>query len=595
MVQATDRISPFAVFRNRNFTVLWLAQLVSEMGTSLVSLTASIYVYRLTGSTLSVGLMLMATAAPSLLIGLVAGVYVDRYDRRRVMIAADLVRAVLAVLIALLLPAGIAWLYVLTFLTACAAQFFAPAHASLLPELASDEELTAANSMMAVSQYGALIFGFALAGLIAERYPIQLAFYIDALTYLFSAVCVFAVAAPPSATDESTSATAVWKNLQAGVRAISGDQMLRSLFLAHAPGFLIVGVLSTLYLPFSLEVLGATEFQYGMIESVTIVGFVLGSFFMAARGDRLREGQWISASLIGTGITTILFSRLSSVGPALAVSTVEGVADAPGVVARSLVIQRNTARKMRGRVFSAFFVMRDSLYLVGMAAGGLGDVIGVQPLYFAGGIAALIAGAWTLFVPGLGQPAEQWRRSIRLLREAPAAPGLGMGRPAILPDFDRLIAHFPALNRLDVSTRQALVDDMVAFDARRGAVVVRQGEESDSAYFILDGRAVAGVEEEGRHRILEVMNPGDFFGEIAVITGMPRTADVVLDEDSTLLEVPADVVRSIMNDPELYRIFISQARTRLDRSHLLDNPRFCLIDQGVLADLRTPRPTPPSQ
>src|SRR4249920_3439374 len=89
--------STFSIFRNRNFSLLWTGQLVSTMGSALTSLAASIYIYRLTGSALSVGLMLMATAAPSLVVGLFAGVVVDRYDRKRIMIATDLIRAGLVV------------------------------------------------------------------------------------------------------------------------------------------------------------------------------------------------------------------------------------------------------------------------------------------------------------------------------------------------------------------------------------------------------------------------------------------------------------------------------------------------------------------
>src|SRR5512136_2911983 len=110
--------SPFAVLRRRNFALIWTGQLVSTIGSALTSLAASIMVYRATGgSALSVGLMLMATAAPSLLVGLVAGVFVDRFDRRRIMIAADLVRAVLVFLIPFLANANIVWLYVVVMLS----------------------------------------------------------------------------------------------------------------------------------------------------------------------------------------------------------------------------------------------------------------------------------------------------------------------------------------------------------------------------------------------------------------------------------------------------------------------------------------------
>ena len=104
--------SPFAVFKRRNFTLMWVGQLISTMGSSLTSLAASILVYRITGSAASVGLMLMATAAPSVIVGLIAGVFVDRYNRKVIMIAADLIRAILVFMIPFLVPINIAWLYI---------------------------------------------------------------------------------------------------------------------------------------------------------------------------------------------------------------------------------------------------------------------------------------------------------------------------------------------------------------------------------------------------------------------------------------------------------------------------------------------------
>src|SRR5512146_3427232 len=106
---------------------MWTGVVISTMGSALTSLAASIYVFRVTGSALSVGLMLMATAAPSLLVGLFAGVFVDRYDRRRIMIAADLIRGVLVFVIPFLVPHGVAWLYIVVALTSAVGQFFDPA------------------------------------------------------------------------------------------------------------------------------------------------------------------------------------------------------------------------------------------------------------------------------------------------------------------------------------------------------------------------------------------------------------------------------------------------------------------------------------
>ena len=151
---AKSKPSMFSVFRSRSFTLLWIGQLISAIGSSLTTLAASILVFRITGSTLSVGLMLIATA-PTVLIGLFAGVIVDRYDRKRILLGSDLLRAILIFLIPILIPLNIAWLYVIVALTSSITQFFDSAHASVLPETKTDEELASANSLMAISSVGA--------------------------------------------------------------------------------------------------------------------------------------------------------------------------------------------------------------------------------------------------------------------------------------------------------------------------------------------------------------------------------------------------------------------------------------------------------
>src|SRR5512143_1196559 len=232
----TTSPSPFAVLRRRNFALMWTGQLVSTVGSALTSLAASIYVYRATdGSALSVGLMLMATAAPSLLVGLVAGVFVDRYDRQRIMIIADLIRAVLVVAIPFLVPHGIGWLYGIVMLTSAIGQFFDPAYESVVPEVAPDEELAAANSLIAVSSFGSTAIGFALSGLIASRFPIEYAFYLDGISFLFSAACVLLLRIRKLDVTGTTSVAVVINNLKSGLNYLFKSPVLRSVFLLAVP------------------------------------------------------------------------------------------------------------------------------------------------------------------------------------------------------------------------------------------------------------------------------------------------------------------------------------------------------------------------
>ena len=588
-VAASSRpLSPFSVFRNRSFTLMWTGQLISTAGSALTSLAAGILVYRLTGSALSVGLMMMATAMPTLFVGLIAGVFVDRYDRRNIMIAADLIRGALVLLIPFLILTNIAWLYILVALASAVGQFFDPAYASVLPEIASDEELAAANSMVTISSIGAQAIGFAAAGFIASRLDITWAFYIDAISFVFSAACVLLIRVAPLKVEGETNIPAIMRNLRTGAKIIVDTPSLRSLFLIYVPVFVIYGLNNALLLPFARRALHATEFEYGLIEGVTTVGFVLGSFAMASLADRLREGQWIAISFIGMAMTGIVYSLLSSVPLAIMVGTLAAFLNSPSVIGRQLLIQRNTPREARGRVSSAFFVTRDTMFLLGMASAGLADVVDVRVLFFGNAVVFLIVGSLALILPGLGQPAAEWRRAIRLLRGAEVAPGLGMGRAATLADFDLLATRLPALSGLSRDLRQNLAAQTLVADAPGGTIVVRKGEASDAAYFILNGRAVAGYAEPGSYRLLEVLNPGDFFGEIAALTGVPRTANVITEEPSTLLQVPAPALRQMMGEPHLNRLFLSKMTERMARMNMLDMPRVAGLDQQALQELRTP-------
>ena len=580
-------LSPFAVFRNRNFGKIWTGQLVSTMGSALTSLAASIYIFRLTNSAMSVGLMLMATAAPSLLVGLFAGVLVDRFDRKRIMITADLVRAVLVFLIPFLVPLSVTWLYVIVMLTSAIGQFFDPAQESVLPEVATEEELAAANSLMAISSFGSTAIGFAASGLIASAANINWAFYLDAVSFLFSAGCILLISLKPIQVEGETNAAMVLKNLKVGVRQLFDTPILRSLFLSSIPTLLAFGMSNALLLPFALRALKATEFEYGLQEGLTSLGFVAGSLLIAGIFDRMREGAWIATGFIVMAMTSIAYSFTRSVPLAIAIVAISGFFNAPSSIGRRLVVQRNTPREMRGRVNSVFFVSRDVLFLVGMAAAGLADFVDVRVMYFSSAILLLGGGLLVLVLPGLRQNRAEWRNALNLLKTASTATGPGVGRMALPTDLDALAGLLPSLASLSAKERSLMISQAHVVEVPAGTNIIRHGETGDSAYFILSGRAVAGISAgEDNYRSLSSMAPGDFFGEIAALTGTARTADVAAAENSTLLLVPAQVLRSLMGNPALSAIFLAKMTERLNRTSINELPRFAGVDQKDAADLR---------
>jgi len=585
--------SMFAVFRNRDFRYLWTAQLVSTIGSSLTDLAAGILVYQKTGSALAVGLMLMATAIPSLFVGLVAGVFVDRFSRKKIMIASDLIRSALVFSIPFLIQINIVLLYVVVILASSVKQFFDPAEQSVLPDVASEEELAAANAFLSISSFGSTAIGFAAAGFLASTGEIAVAFMVDAVTFLVSAACVSFVKIAPMAVDEATSVKAVVANLKSGVGLLVRTPILRSTLIVFAPVLFAFGLWNVLLLPFAVTTLGGTEFQYGLQEGLTSLGFVFGSLLMAKYIERLPEGTWMVISFTVMGIVGVLYGLASNIWVAIALVTISGFAQPPSSISRSLVLQRNTPREYRGRVFSAFFVSRDVLFLTGMAVAGLADIIEIRLLIVLASSILIGAAVLTQLMPGLGRPAAEWRRSIQLLRTAPTATGAAaVVRPATILDFDKLAIRLPALALLEEKRRAGFVSKATVREVDTGTPIIRQGDAGDAAYFILEGSVVAGTpNEDGSYRSLSTMGEGDFFGEIAALTGSRRTANAVADQPTTLLEVPASTLRSVMDVPALSSLFLSTLTERLTRTQNADRPRLATNDQEALRDLRTPKPT----
>lgn len=587
---ATASASPFAIFRNRSFTLLWIGEFAGQIGGALSSLAAAMLMYRLTGSALSVGLTMLARVLPTIFVGLIAGVFVDRYDRKRIMVWAEIIGGLLTLAIPFMISLNIAWLFVLLALSGITAQFFEPARESILPEIATDAELSAANTLMSISSFGSVAIGFLLAGTIATVMPIEWGFYVDAFTYFFSALCVFLIRIPRIKADDTTNVRTVFRNLRAGLSHVQHTDSLRSLFLVSFLAFVIYGVQISTRLPFTLQALNATEFEFSLIEVAEAVGFAIGSLILIRFMGRLREGQWLTISLVGIALASILFSVSSSVLTVIAVQLALGCITPPSVVGRSLIMQRESPREMRGRVMSAFFTTRDLALTLGMLLAGLADVMDVRLLQLISAIVLLGLAGVSGLLPGLGQPALEWKRAMKLLRGVRAAPNLGLARAASLTDFDSLALHVSALNRLTLKDRQQLAAQTLVANAPVGTVILRKGEQSDAAYFIISGRAVAGLDEAEGYRLLSVMQPGDFFGEIAALTGSPRTANVVADEDTLLLQIPSQTLKSLTRDPAFHQLFSDKMSERLNRSLLAERTRMASLDQRALQELRTPEP-----
>ncbi len=589
---AAARVSAWSVFKKRDFLLLWLGALVSTAGSALNSLAAGIYVFQQTQSAFLVGVTLMATAVPSLLVGLIAGVFVDRYDRRTIMIVSNLVMGVVVALIPVLMHLHVSLLFVMILINAGVKQFFDPAYEAIIPELATEEELSAANAFLAIASFGSTAIGFAGAGLLAAI-SIDWAFYIDAMTFGFSALCIFALQLRPKLdVSEETAAENIFKNLKAGTSTLWRTPMLRSLFMLGAPVFFAFGLWNVLLLPMAIKVLGGTEFEYGIQEGLTSVGFVIGSLFMAKYAPKMQMGLWVVVGALGTAVGGVIYGVSPTIWIGIIFVAVTGFFNSPYSVARQTLSQLHTPREMRGRVFAANYVMRDVIFLAGMACAGLADVFNVRALMVIASIIPFFVAIAALLTPGIGRPAAEWRRALaafRAVRTAAPSPA----RVATLADFDRLVGRLATFGYLNDGQRADFLSQALVREVPMGERVVTYGDTATAAYFILDGEAAVGIPDpdpQKDYHGLATIKAGDFFGEIAALTGSTRTADVVATQPSTLLEVPAESLRAAMEVPEVSRLVLSILDERLTRLRQPDLPRLATMDQSVLRELRSGKP-----
>ena len=386
------------ILRNTRFRQLWLGQVISAIGDYFYFLAVPILINKLTGSTAAIGLaMILGFALPQLLFGLPAGVLVDRWDRRRVMIVADLVRAAMVLGGLLVRDAQTIWiLYVVGFTVSVASRFFFPARSAMIPALVAENELVAANGLSQLTETAALLAGPALAGFMIGWFGEGVAFIVDSASFLVSAAAIWSIGAVTVQTTRAASeqtVRALWNELVDGLRLLFGHPTLRGIVLSLAVVHLGIGAINVLWVPLLSRHYGVGPEGMGIVDSAQGVGMALGGLavgWLAARFSKIRIGV-ICLVVIG------LMLGLTGVAPGfvyiLVFTFVVGLALTPAEAALMTLMQQITPDSSRGRVFSAFGTLGSIAGMVSMAcAGGAAELVGIPSVYMACGVTVMLAG-----------------------------------------------------------------------------------------------------------------------------------------------------------------------------------------------------------
>lgn len=398
---SSPAISARDLLKIRNFRLLWGGQIVSNFGDAITHLTLVLYINRLTdGDTQAIAWLLIALALPMATLGLAAGVFVDRWDRKRVMIISDLLRGVLT----LGFVAAAAWqqlwlIYLLAFLHATIGSFFAPARGAVIPLVVPQQGLLAANSLSQTTFVFIRVVGTAVAGfLVGTLNTFTPAFLIDAATFFISALFIVRLILPETdgqdaAEKPAINAKLILAELGEGIKLVAGSRILIGVMIAISITMLGLGAVNVLLAPMLVNEMGLPETWFGGIELAQTLGMILSGVTITALAARFKPTSLISGALIALGVILAFFAAIQNIWQMFPAMFIIGLASPPINAGISTILQTNVDNQILGRVTGAIHaVMQTSNLLSMFLAGAVATAVGTRNVFLISGIIVVIAG-----------------------------------------------------------------------------------------------------------------------------------------------------------------------------------------------------------
>jgi MFS family permease len=395
------------VLRQRNFALLWIGGLISMVGDWVLFVGLPFEVYRRTGSTLATGGMILALLIPRIAFGSIAGVYVDRWDRRRLMIAVNLLLAAFLLPLLAVETLGLWVVYLVLIVESTLEQLFTPAEVALLPNLleGGPEELVPANALSGVNRHLARFIGPLVGGVVVAAGGLTAVAVVDAISFLVAAGLIAAIryVAPPGPAHPPLEVEAVsaWRRLigewREGLRVVWHQPVLRALLVFFAITSIGEGLTFTLFVPWVIDALHSDSAGYGALLSTQAIGGLAGALVIGRFGARTNPLRLLIVGALTFGaIDLVLFTYpvvFPFLAPALVGMVIVGVPGAAMGAGITTLQQTQAADRHRGRVIGAIGALAGFSSLIGaILAGFLGELLPVVLLLVVQGSGYVIGG-----------------------------------------------------------------------------------------------------------------------------------------------------------------------------------------------------------
>lgn len=539
--------------RHRDFRLLTTSFAISFAGSWAYNVALAVFVYEQTGSAAWVGAATVGRFIPSMLFGAYGGVLAERFERVRLMATLDWIStALMAALAAVAAFEGPVLLaIVLAGLTSVTGMVYEPAAAAITPETVPESELAAANALRNMVDNIAIVAGPLLGALILVVGPPQVAFAANAASFAVSGVVVSRMRVRSQPVDVTESGTAgPLKQMTVGVRTIAASATATMLVTYSVVASFVYGVDTVQFVVLSEERLGTGATGYGYL----LAGLGVGGIAAAGLANRLaawpRLGTVIVAGMAVYCLPTLLFLVVDEPTAAFVIQAVRGAGTLVVDVLAITALQRSLPSDVLGRVLGAYFTgVLGAISLGALLTPLLIEQAGLDAsLWFAG---ALLPALCLLGWPWLRQMDQ-----TNVARLAVIEPRvLALEKLGILADASR-----PMLERL--------ADQAQEVDVPAGVTVIREGDEADAFYVLLDG--TMGVRARGEGVVeqeLPTMTSGAYFGEIGLLERIPRTATVTSIGPARLLRIGGDEFLDALTSAPASAALLEGARSRLARTH----------------------------